>query len=243
MEAIKKGQPPKRWQVFNGAQLKYIAFLSMLLDHVNNAMITPYLDGKGLLLHVSNLLSILGRVAFPLFMFFLVEGFFKTRSRKKYLINLLIFGVLSEVPFDLFTSRELFNKNWNNIMFTLALSLITIWIVDEMKGRLAKKSKALWYGASVLVVAVMCAVAMFFSLDYDYHAIIVAYLFYIFYEKPLYGAALGYLSIIKELYSVLGFAATLTYNGERGKQYKWLNYAFYPVHLLILGLLRVALKI
>ena len=42
MEAIKKGQPPKRWQVFNGAQLKYIAFLSMLLDHVNNAMITPY---------------------------------------------------------------------------------------------------------------------------------------------------------------------------------------------------------
>ena len=42
---------------------------------------------------------------------------------------------------------------------------------------------------------------------------------------------------------MLGFAATLTYNGERGKQYKWLNYAFYPVHLLILGLLRVALKI
>ena len=243
MEAIKKGQPPKRLQVFNGAQLKYMAFLSMLLDHVNNSMITPYLDGKGLLLHVSNLLSILGRVAFPLFMFFLVEGFFKTRSRKKYLINLLIFGILSEVPFDLFTSRELFNKNWNNIMFTLALSLITIWIVDEMKGRLAKKSKTLWYGASVLVVAVMCAVAMFFSLDYDYHAIIVAYLFYIFYEKPLYGAVLGYLSIIKELYSVLGFAATLTYNGERGKQYKWLNYAFYPVHLLILGLLRVALKI
>ena len=243
MDAIKKGQPPKRLQVLNGAQLKYMAFLSMLLDHVNNAMITPYLDGKGPLLHVSNVLSILGRVAFPLFMFFLVEGFFKTRSRKKYLINLLIFAILSEVPFDLFTSRELFNKNWNNMMFTLALSLATIWIVDEMKGRLAKKSKALWYGVSVLVMAFMCAVAMFFSLDYDYHAIIVAYLFYLFYEKPLYGAALGYLSIIKELYSVLGFAATLTYNGERGKQYKWLNYAFYPAHLLILGLLRVVLKI
>lgn len=243
MEAIKTGRPPESWRVLNGAQLKYIAFLSMLLDHINNALITPYLDGKGPLLHVSNLLSILGRVAFPLFMYFLVEGFFKTRSRKKYLMNLLLFALLSEVPFDLFTSRELFNKNWNNMMFTLALSLATIWIVDEMKGRLAKKSKALWYGVSVLVVAVMCAVAMFFSLDYDYHAIIVAYLFYIFYEKPLYGAALGYLSIIKELYSVLGFAATLTYNGERGKQHKWLNYAFYPVHLLILGFLRVALKI
>ena len=68
-------------------------------------------------------------------------------------------------------------------------------------------------------------------------------MFYLFYEKPVYGAALGYLSIIKELYSILGFAATLTYNGRRGKQYKWLNYAFYPVHILILGLLRVALNI
>lgn len=243
METIKMGRPPKSWQIFNGAQLKYIAFLSMLLDHINNALITPYLDGKGPLLHVSNLLSILGRIAFPLFMYFLVEGFFKTRSRKKYLMNLLIFAIVSEVPFDLFTSRELFNNNWNNMMFTLALSLVTIWIVDELKGRLSKKSAALWYGASIVVVAVMCAVAMFFSLDYDYHAIIVAYLFYLFYEKPIYGAALGYVSIIKELYSVLGFVATLTYNGERGKQYKWLNYAFYPVHILILGLLRVALNI
>ena len=95
----------KKLQIFNGAQLKYLAFASMLIDHVNNALITPYLNGQGFLLHLSNLFSILGRIAFPLFVFFLVEGFFKTGNRMKYLIMLLIFGVISEVPFDLFTSR------------------------------------------------------------------------------------------------------------------------------------------
>ena len=95
----------KKIQIFNGSQLKYLAFASMLIDHVNNALITPYLNGQGFLLHLSNLFSILGRIAFPLFVFLLVEGFFKTSNRMKYLIMLLIFGVISEVPFDLFTSK------------------------------------------------------------------------------------------------------------------------------------------
>lgn len=190
----------KKLQIFNGAQLKYIAFISMLIDHVNNALITPFLNGKGFLLHLSNLFSILGRIAFPIFVFFIVEGFFKTSNRKKYLITLLLFGVVSEVPFDMFTSKVFFDPYWNNIMFTLALCLTTIWII-------------------------------------------VAYIFYIFYDKPILGAGLGYLSIIKELYSCLGFAMTVTYNGERGKQNKWINYLFYPVHILILGILRFYLNI
>ena len=77
----------KKFQFLNGAQLKYIAFLSMLIDHVNNGIVTPLLDGKGPLLYISNIFSILGRIAFPIFIFFVVEGFFRTKSRKKYLIN------------------------------------------------------------------------------------------------------------------------------------------------------------
>lgn len=231
----------KKIQVLNGAQLKYIAFLSMLIDHVNNAIIAPLLNGKGFLLHLSNLFSILGRIAFPIFVFFIVEGFFRTRNRKKYLLTLLIFGVISEVPFDMFTSKTYFDPYWNNIMFTLALCLITIWIIDSIKEKI--ENKILWYVISIVIVAVSSALSMALSLDYDYHAIVVAYLFYIFYDKPLLGAGLGYLSIIKELYSFLGFGMTLTYNGERGKQNKWVNYLFYPVHILILGLLRFYLNI
>ena len=231
----------KKFQFFSGAQLKYLAFISMLIDHVNNAIVTPMLDGGGFLLYLSNIFSILGRIAFPIFIFFIVEGFFKTSNRKKYLITLLIFGVISEVPFDMFTSKTFFDPHWNNMMFTLALCLITIWIIDSIKNKL--DNKVLWDVISIIIVILFGFLAMQLSLDYDYHAIVVAYLFYIFYDKPILGAGLGYLSIIKELYSFLGFGMTLTYNGERGRQYKWLNYFFYPVHILILGILRFYLNI
>lgn len=231
----------KKFQVFNGAQLKYLAFVSMLIDHANNALLTPMLNGEGFLLHLSNLFSVLGRIAFPLFVFFIVEGFFKTRSRKRYLTTLLIFGVISEVPFDMFTSKTFFDPYWNNMLFTLALCLIAIWSIDSLKEKLP--NQVAWYVVSIILVILFGLLAMGLSLDYDYHAILVTYLFYIFYHKPLLGATLGYLSIIKELYSFLGFALTLTYNGKRGKQYKWLNYAFYPVHILILGILRFYLDI
>ena len=92
-------------QFLSGASLKLIAILSMLIDHVNKALIYPNLTSNdGVLTVVSNLFDIIGRIAFPLFCFLLVEGYFKTRSRKKYLFNLLLFGVISEVPFDMFTT-------------------------------------------------------------------------------------------------------------------------------------------
>lgn len=231
----------KKFQILNGAHLKYIAFLSMLIDHVNNSVVTPLLDGKGTLLYISNIFSILGRIAFPIFIFFIVEGFFKTKNRKKYLFNLVLFGIISEVPFDLFTSKVLYNPNWNNMMFTLALCLVTIWIIDEVKDRI--NNKYLWYGISIVIVMAFGLLAMQLSLDYDYHAIILAYVFYIFYDRPVLGATIGYVSIIKELYSFLGFAMTITYNGKRGKQNKWINYFFYPVHLLILGIIRIYFNI
>ena len=86
----------------------------MLIDHVNKALIYPNLDGSAGLQIISDLFDILGRIAFPLFMFLLVEGYFKTRSRWKYLLYLLGFGVISEVPFDLFTTSQVFEPNWNN---------------------------------------------------------------------------------------------------------------------------------
>ena len=243
MEINKRFEQGKltKLQIFNGAQLKYLAFVSMLTDHVNNALIIPMLDGEGFLLYLSNIFSIFGRIACPIFVFFIVEGFFKTGSRRKYLLTLLVFGVISEVPFDMFTSKVFYNPNWNNMMFTLALCLMSIWIIDSLKKKIS--SKILWYIISVFIVAFFGILSMLLSLDYDIHAIVVAYIFYIFYDKPILGAGLGYISIIKELYSFLGFAMTLTYNGKRGRQYKWLNYLFYPLHILILGILRFYLNI
>lgn len=229
--------------IFSGAQLKYIAFSSMLMDHVNKALIYPFLSGEGILQYISDAFEILGRIAFPLFAFFLVEGFFKTGNRKKYLFSLVFFGIISEIPFDMFQSSVFFEPNSNNVMFTLALMLITIWSIDVLKVKLQKLPKYIWYLISFVVVGIMCIISMVTGLDYEYHAIMIGYFFYIFYDKPVFAIFSGYLAIFKELWSLSGFGLILTYNGKRGKQNKLLNYCFYPVHLLILGILRMILKI
>ena len=230
-------------RIFSGAQLKYIAFLSMLADHVNKALIYPFLSGEGILQRISDAFDILGRIAFPLFAFFLVEGFFKTGNRKKYLASLLIFGIISEIPFDMALSGVFFELNSNNIMFTLALMLITIWTIDILKEKMQNMSKYTWYPVSFVIVGIMCIISMVTGLDYEYHAIMIGYLFYIFYNKRVFAIFLGYLAIFKEVWSLLGFSLILTYNGKRGKQNKLFNYCFYPGHLLILGILRIYLKI
>lgn len=234
----------KNFQFLSGAELKLIAIISMLADHVNKALIYPYLESNhGFLAFISDVFDIIGRIAFPLFCFMLVEGYFKTRNRKKYLLNLLLFGVISEVPFDMFTTASFFNMNWNNVMFTLALVLVTVWIIDTLKEKMQKRSKALWYLVSILIVLGMCIVSMSLSLDYEHHAILIGYFFYLFHDMPVFAIPFGYASMFKEPWALLGFGLTLTYNGERGKQHKMFYYWFYPVHLLILGLLRLYLGI
>ena len=229
-----------RIRLLSGAQLKYIAFLSMLIDHMNKALIYPNLSG-GTLNVVSNLFDILGRIAFPIFSFLLVEGFFKTRCRWKYLMLLLSFGVISEVPFDMSSSGVFFEPNWNNIMFTLAMMLVTIWIIDVLREKMKSLPVPLWYLVSFIIVAVMCLAAANLSLDYEYHAILIGYFFYIFYERQILAIPFSFISMYKEPWALLGFGLTLTYNGKRGRQYKIINYLFYPVHLLILGILRMYL--
>lgn len=234
----------KKIQFLSGAQLKLIAIISMLIDHVNKALIYPYLTtNDGWLTKLSDVFDKIGRIAFPLFCFMLVEGFFKTRNRWKYLMNLLIFGVISEVPFDMFTTASFFNMNWNNVMFSLALVLVTIWIIDILKVKMQEKPKILWYLTSWLIVAIMCVIAMLLALDYEHHAILIGYFFYLFYNAKPLSIPFAYASMYTEPWSLLGFGLTLTYNGKRGKQNKMLSYWFYPVHLLILGALRLYLGV
>lgn len=172
----------ERIKIFSGAKLKYIAFVSMLIDHFNKAIIYPNLDG-GLFNRISDLFDILGRIAFPIFIFLLIEGYFHTRNKWKYLGTLLLFGIISEVPFDMCTSAVFFEPNWNNIMLTLSFVLAIIWIIDVLKEKL---NKPLWYVISILIVAVMCFIAMNLGLDYEHHAVLIGYFMYIFHDKYIY---------------------------------------------------------
>ncbi len=153
-------------------------------------------------------------------------------------MNLIIFALISEIPYDMFSSRVILEFRLNNVLFSLALSLITIWILDEFRKRYEDKLGKFWIIISVPLLIIMFFVSTFVSGDYDFHAIMTAFVFYIFYEKPVASAICAYLTIVKEVWSILGFGLTVMYNGKKGKQNKIFNYLFYPVHLLILGLLR-----
>lgn len=231
----------KNMKGINGAQLKYIAFASMFIDHFNKAIITPFLTGTGPMVIITTIFDILGRIAFPIFAFMVVEGFFKTKSRWSYLRNLLIFAVISEIPYDMFQSAEFINTWSQNILWGLALGLFTIMVIDKLKEKI--KQIPLWIIVSILIVALSSLGSMLISSDYEYYAIIIIYLYYLFYDKKLLASGLSYLVIIKEIYAILGFATVLFYNGEKGKQNKIFNYLFYPVHLLIFGIIRMVFKI
>lgn len=231
----------KNLQKINGAQLKYIAFASMFIDHFNKAIITPFLTGTGPLNVITRIFDILGRIAFPIFAFMIVEGFFKTKSRWKYLRNLLVFATISEIPYDMFQSAVFINTWSQNILWGLALGLFTIMVIDKLKEKI--KKRPVWIFVSIIIVALSSLGSMLISADYEYYAIIIIYIYYLFYNKRLLASGLSYLVIIKEIYAILGFATVLLYNGEKGKQNKIFNYLFYPVHLLILGIIRMALKI
>ena len=221
-------------QVFSGAWLKGIAMLSMLADHVNKALIYPYLTtNHGALAFVSNAFDILGRIAFPLFCFLLVEGFVHTHNVKGYLGRLVLFGLVSEVPFDLAFFRTPFYPDAQNVYWTLALGVLAMAGLKRFE-----KENGLpgWQG---LVWAGGCAaLALAASTDYNASGVIIICTLYLTRADRKQQCLAGALLFLFELTASLAFVLVWFYNGQRGacsplqkKAFYW----FYPVHLLVLA--------
>ena len=208
MEERKLTSLSSRWPI-NGAALKYIAVITMLIDHIGY--------GLYILPAVKNLYSVLraaGRNALPIFCFFLIEGFIHTSNRWKYLRNMLLFALISQVPYHYALYRT---KPWNyqfNIYCTL----------------------------SVIIAAGITAIAKFVNVSYGWAGILLIVIFYIFRKKPLVAMAAGYILLIiydrSEIYALPAFLLLLLYKGQRGKQNKWFFYAFYPAHLAVIAIIK-----
>nr|MCR5451573.1 conjugal transfer protein TraX [Lachnospiraceae bacterium] len=116
-------------------KIKMIAIISMLIDHIGAGLIEPIiLNSNGLgekslqfLVSLNFVMRAIGRLAFPIFCFFIVEGLFKTRSRFKYALRLAIFAVISELPFDIGLMGGIYKPDHNNVFFTLLIGLLMIW--------------------------------------------------------------------------------------------------------------------
>lgn len=237
-----------------GSTLKIAAVIAMLIDHVGAVILegilkkqgildvstaeelTAFLTDHQVLYWANSICRIIGRIAFPLFCFLLVQGFLHTHSRAKYLRNLLLFAVLSEVPFDLAMAGRPMDLSYQNVFFTLAVGLGALWLLDLAEKRFtAALSRSLM---TALICLGACILALLLRSDYSMWGVLVIILMYMFRIKPMTGALIGCIALavvnMNELPALFALPLIRKYNGERGLSMKYAFYAFYPAHLLAL---------
>ncbi|CUH93376.1 TraX family protein [Herbinix luporum] len=213
--------------------LKLIAIISMLIDHVSYVFLREYS-----LLYAGG--RLIGRLALPIFVFLLVEGFFHTRNIKKYLIRLGIFALISEIPFDLAFYNTYFYFGHQNIFFTLFIGLLSIYLINMVEKRY-KNNMLIVNLLNAGITIALSIVAAILRTDYRFMGVLLIVAFYLFRgSKPLLIISLIILSPnVVQAFSVLSLIPISFYNGKKGKDIKYFFYAFYPAHLLILYLLNL----
>lgn len=204
-------------------QLKWIAIITMLVDHVG-AVLFPYERG----------FRIIGRIAFPIFCFLIVEGFSHTRNVRHYMARLGIFALISEIPYDLAFHGEPVYTEGQNVFFTLLLGVLMMYLMSICSTVSVK----------VLAAFSIAVLAETLNTDYSARGIVLILVFYIFREKKfisLLSGALWNFSYGWGMIQCFGVLATpfiALYNGKKGAGMKYFFYVFYPAHLLVLYLLK-----
>lgn len=209
----------------NGNTLKWIALLSMLIDHIGVVLLS---GGSHSLFSVYSLCRGIGRIAFPIFCFLLVEGFCHTSNVKKYILRMLGFACVAEIPYDLAFYGKIVKLDGQNVMFTFVIALVVLMLV----GKREKVSGDWW----VFVLA-GCALAWFFSTDGSFFGIVLIWVFYDFRENHLYRNVIAGVTMCWQPTSLFTLPLVEGYNGERGRGSKYFFYWFYPLHLFVLWLL------
>lgn len=237
----------KRRLGLSGSTLKIIAMATMLIDHIGAAVLLRYmLDMQShmtdieLYNHLYVLYRILrgiGRIAFPIYCFLLVEGFQKTRKLGKYILRLAAFTVLAEVPFDLCFASRPFWPGYQSVMLTLLIGVITMWAVSLLEKHM--HNRMLLVPGCAVVIAAGAAAAELLHADYGYMGVACIMVLYALRRVKRLQIAGGCLVFLWEIWAPIAFIPIAFYNGERGLKLKYVFYLFYPVHLLILYLICV----
>ena len=224
----------KKIQKLNGTVLKIIAALFMVIDHAGYMFFPKVIWIRKV-----------GRISFPIFAFFIAEGFFYSKDRRRYLLRMLLFAVISELPFDLAFFGKWYWK-YQNVMFSFALAILALMIFEKCR------ENGKWWGWALGLLEIGgCAWAsVLLKTDYSYYAVILVAVFYIFRGAGRIcsnGAGLLFQVLDHphdvQTWSILSFIPLMLYNGEKGPGLKWLFYLFYPGHLLLMyGLRMLMLK-
>ena len=234
----------------SAAALHIIAMTFMLMDHL-----------WATLLPAQDWLTCIGRIAFPVFAFMTVEGYFHTHNLKKYMLRLLLFALISEIPFDLMYGGTWFYPIHQNVIWTLLMGLLGIHLMETVH----KNQKRWLY---VLTAFVTVVFGMIFGtlcmVDYYVVGVLTVFVFYFFrgrrwwcllgqfialywlnvellgglmYPVQLFGAEF---EVCQQGLALLALIPIWLYRGRQGyhsKPFQYVCYAFYPVHMLVLVLI------
>lgn len=228
----------------NSFVLKLIACITMFIDHIGYVVF----NGE------SSFFNYIGRLSFPIFAFQISEGYLHTRNIKKYIIRLLTFAVISQIPFMLFHSI-LSDEFAINVIFTLLFGLLSIIVYDKCHKLLG-----------ILAVIVLGIIAQYAKFDYGFYGVFITFLFYVFSKNKLLLAAgfiistiINYsykifqynkfgIEVVKMAFSyylpflictLFSIILILIYNKKKGPNTKYLLYLFYPLHLLLIYVLNI----
>ncbi len=232
--------------------LKVIACVTMLIDHIGATLVYDlyYMEQDmaraDMLLDLYYALRIIGRIAFPIYCFLLVEGAHHTRNPKNYAIRLAIGVLLSEIPFDL-ALNDGFDWKDNSVMLTMLLGYGMILVMERLPG-IWKCASALpfYYGAEWLYtdyggngILIIAMLALTRNMPYERVLRVLGFGVFLF-----FGAKIRILGIRVpiELFGLLALVPMFCYNGTKrtgSKAVQWAFYLFYPVHLLLLWVLQL----
>lgn len=233
----------------NANQIKLIAIIAMTVDHLTWA----FFPGTQAVWYVFAL-HIIGRLTAPIMWFFIAEGCFYTRNIWKYAGRLFLFALISHfaytfafgIPFLPFSNGSFFNQT--SVMWSLAWAVVLIAIQrDERVPKWVKIIAipiicVITFPSDWSCIAVMCPFFLYQhrgnfkaqALDIVIWTLMYAAVYFIFLDK-LYG--------ILQLFTFLTIPILAQYSGERGKKIrgtKWGFYIYYPAHLVIIGIIRIA---
>lgn len=221
--------------------LKIISIIAMFFDHFV-AVFMSHDTIMGLILRTP------GRIAAPIICYFIAEGYHYTSNLKKYIYRLLVFAVISHLPYNLLFGYTFFQAT--SIIWGLAMGLIALAAVKSDKLNIIVK---------LIVLGACCALSITANWNYaavlwvvgfglfqgDFKKQIVSFIVLgiIFHLIPTY----VYYGLNHKVYPhwyqigiFLAIPLLAMYNGKLGKKTKfmsWFFYVFYPAHMFLLFLL------
>lgn len=229
-------------QVLSGNALKCIAMTTMIIDHIGYRLL-PELTW----------MRIVGRIAFPVYAFLIVEGFYHTHDRKRYIATMVVAAVLSEVPFDLFLSNRVLDMSHQNVLWTFELGLICMYASES--------SIKVWQKFSIVFVSLFLSELS--GIDYGLRGMLTLMAFYIIKKNgsqsknsvfaaimifaiahvmlPSYTSTVFGQAVPLQMFAVLALPIIMLYNGKRGSKsavLKYGFYVFYPLHMVCIWLIR-----